>query len=208
MTRTKCTNLTLLAILLSATAANADLIPLASNSVIIDNAPFYSVGVEDGIGGGNFALNHPTFIDIPYAIFDMGALTSASSATLGWNFGSLFGGSGPASISLFVGNDADGVITTSDRFMGTLVATNSFSGGEIVNYDVTSLLNSSLLSGQFFAARLEATVAPGSLNSYYGGQFAAPTLDVTTSTVPEPGTLALLGIGLLGMGAARRRKKA
>ena len=30
----------------------------------------------------------------------------------------------------------------------------------------------------------------------------------TVASVPEPGTLALLGIGLLGMGAARGRKKA
>lgn len=39
-------------------------------------------------------------------------------------------------------------------------------------------------------------------------QFADFSYSFAASSVPEPGTLALLGIGLLGMGAARRRKKA
>ena len=37
--------------------------------------------------------------------------------------------------------------------------------------------------------------------------WAWDNLRIEINTVPEPGTLALFGIGLLGMGAARRRKK-
>jgi hypothetical protein len=190
-------------------AAGAAPVTLVSNAVIIDNAPFYSVGAEDTIGGGNFALNHPNFIDVPYAIFDFGSVTSVSGAWLNWNFGSLYGGSGPAQITLYVGHDADGAITTGDRFMGTAIDTFTYSGGEVRNFDVTAYVNASLASGQFFAARFEATVAPGSLNGYYGGNFETPSLeyrDGSTDPVPEPASLLLLGTGIAGMAARRRRK--
>ncbi|WP_292917507.1 PEP-CTERM sorting domain-containing protein [Nitrosomonas sp.] len=179
--------------------------PLIDNQVIVDNSPFYSQGAEDRLGTGNYALNHPGFIDIPYAIFDLGSVSSVGSAILNWNFGSLYGGSGPAEIKLYVGNDADGVISISDRFMGTAIDTFTYSGGEVRNFDVTALLNASLLSGQYFAARLEATVAPDDLTGYYGGQFLIPSLEI--SPIPEPETYAMLlvGLGLLGFSAKRRK---
>ena len=180
--------------------------PLVGNAVIIDNAPFFNSG-GDGLGSGNYALNHPSFIDIPYAIFDFGTTSSVSSAMLTWNFRSLFGGSGPAQIALYVGNDADGSISIADRFMGTLANVFTYSGGELRTYDVTSYVNSSLGSGRYFAARLEATVPPASLSGYYGGQFDVPSLNYAVTATPEPASVLLLGTGLVGVFSVSRRRR-
>ncbi len=184
---------------------------LEDNRVIIDNAPFFSVGAEDGLGSGNFALNRAGFIDIPYAIFSFGGATSVSNATLNWDFDSLFGDSPPSSIGLYVGSDADGVVTTSDRFMGTLIDTSIYSGGEVGSFDVTSFVNDALGAGQFFAARFEVTTAPADVSGVNnGGNFFTPSLDFDqVAAVPEPATWAFMifGFGAIG-GAMRRQRKA
>ncbi|KPP84841.1 MAG: putative extracellular protein [Rhodobacteraceae bacterium HLUCCA08] len=193
---------------LGATAQAATLNP-TENAVILDYAPFNSVGSEDTIGFGNYALNYGTFIDMPYAIFDFGGLSSVSSAVLNLDFLGPYGGSGPTSITLYTGIDTDGVITTLDRFMG--IALDSYVYGSAVSrmIDITAEVNASLTTGDDFAIRLEVDAAPGTFSGFAGGQFATPTITYETgvAAVPLPAGLPLLGGGLLVLFGWNRRKQ-
>jgi hypothetical protein len=103
-----------------------------------------------------------------------------------------------------VGTWLDGATATLDVVLDGILADGT---GGVVDFEHFTLpalftnVSSIVFTGLRFEGR-DGGVAIDNLEVEVGGVVSPPD----STHVPEPGTLALLGMGLLGMGAARRRK--
>lgn len=217
MTRTRSTYLTLVAVLLSPIAANADLI-------IYDN------GVPNTVNGRNMT----NFI--PADDFSFGSTTEVDGAEIfltsriiteeQWNTSMLYD-----DYTYFIYDDAGGT-------PGSILQTGLAQNAAVTTSALSSVLANTLLMTFDFISTFSATGG----QTYWLGlttgdvdtdTFWAQTDSVTgnlarqrfpdliwrdpntdyayrltaAQSVPEPGTLALFGIGLLGMGLARYKRK-
>ncbi|MGB8580288.1 MAG: PEP-CTERM sorting domain-containing protein [Candidatus Sulfotelmatobacter sp.] len=135
--------------------------------------------------------------------FSTGALLSGGATAL--QMGGSFAGSGAFDIS---GNGTDGIPTGTifdGSFNGPVTWTLVTLANGTHNYTLTGSIKGTWYNGATVnGATVQLTINTG--KGYFSGTTLISSGDTNISTVPEPGTLGLLGTGLIGLAGALRRK--
>jgi hypothetical protein len=150
----------------------------------------------NGLGGGGIITG-----GLGTVSFSTGSLEAGGSLQLGGTFNS--GGS-----FVIAGNGTNGIPNTTlfnGAFDGPVTWTLVTLANGTHNYTLSGTLTGTWYNGQtVFGATVQLTINTG--KGYFDGTTSISSGDTNIIATPEPGTLGLMGTGLVGLAGILRRK--